>query len=141
MGKEKAKRGKDSSRIELSAPWGAQQRRISNTESAALEEAFIRQRSNIHLQYIIEENKTKRMALVISVLLVIAGGLILVYAPRDNRMLANFIGIALVLAAGGAAGYRRLWFRSAKRQLLADSDNPPIPAETPSKQPKKNPRV
>jgi hypothetical protein len=94
---------------------------------------FIRERSIVHLQYIIEENKTKRLALVISALLVIAGGFILAYAPAANRVLANFIGIALVISAGGAAGYKRLWFRSRERQLLADSEHAPLPAVTPSR--------
>jgi hypothetical protein len=128
---------KCASTISLSTPWSITdgsnymgRASLINSIGVPSEETeeFIRLRSQVHMQYIIEENKTKRLALVTSVALVIAGGVILVYGPAANRVLADLVGISLIVAAGGAAGFKRLWFRSSRRSFAADAGQTSLPA-------------
>jgi hypothetical protein len=87
-------------------------------------DTFIRERSHVHVQYVVQENKTRRLAQIISATLVITGSVILVYAPETNRLLADLVGIALIVAAAGSAGFRRLWIKSKGIDLAAGDDVP-----------------
>jgi hypothetical protein len=125
------RRERNSNRIELNAPWDIRgtpciqrddpQSIINYDDETA--RAFIEQRTRLHAIFIQEEARTKRMGLLTSAVLALGGGVILIFAPEGKQILANWVGAALFIAAGGAAGYKRLWFKSKNNTLEARRDD------------------
>lgn len=110
---------------------------IGYSDASAME--FVKERSRVHQKFIeerektkrlqedaetkrrqedaktkrlLEDAKTKRWGLLISALLGLGGGVILIFAPDGKQAFANWIGATLFVVAGGAAGYKRIWFKS-----------------------------
>jgi hypothetical protein len=119
--------------VEMSPPWGGSlQQRITGNEiggssrqairgaSAASVRQFVTERSAVHLAYIVEQEKTKRLSLAI------AGGLLAlavalpVFAPSGRETLSYLLGAALFVFAAGAAGYARVWAKAPKIEFRAD---------------------
>jgi hypothetical protein len=55
-----------------------------------------------------EHHRTQRLALVLSTLLVIIGGTLLVLAPHEKQILANWIGIVMFVFSVGVFGYANI---------------------------------
>lgn len=81
---------------------------------------FISERSRVHETYIREQEKTKRLSLVLAAACFIAGCVVIVFAPADREMLSNWVGAALVIASAGTAGYKRVWGKNDKTSVGAD---------------------
>lgn len=109
--------------IKLSAPWSDPANCPSCIGPMENAEEFVRERSKVHSKYIVEDNKTKRFGYAICAVLLIAGGAVAVFAPEANRMLGNIVGGSLAIGAAGTAGFKRLFVKSPKGQILADSGN------------------
>ena len=109
--------------IRMSAPWGgrnvSQQGGFFDPESA---KCFIEQRSQVHSTYIIEQEKTKRLYLVLSVILLICALLIMVFAPEGKEQMSYWIGGALLVFSAGAAGYKRFWAKAPMIEFDAGSE-------------------
>jgi hypothetical protein len=108
--------------IRLSTPWGnacnvSQGLRGGDSESL---NAFITERTRLHELYIKEQAKTKRMALILTAILILASGAIVLFAPEGRETLSYWIGAALLVFAAGAAGYGRLWAKVPGVSVRAD---------------------
>jgi hypothetical protein len=84
---------------------------------------FLTERSRVHERYIIEQERTKRLSLVLSAVLLLAACLIFVFAPTGREVISMWIGAALLVTAAGAAGYKRVWGRSKHMSFGADQKN------------------
>src|SRR5665648_1237029 len=72
--------------IKLSAPWGGhQQINISRFHDPRIQRQFIEDRSKVHLEYIKESEKTKRISLIASTSL-FALGLSLIHISEPTRL-------------------------------------------------------
>jgi hypothetical protein len=91
-------------------------------ENKKLIKQFVSERSKIHSLYILENEKTKRLTLILSAFLAISGGCILIFAPEGREVLANWIGGAFLILSAGAAGYKRLWAKTDKLSIGTESD-------------------
>ncbi len=105
---------RDDHNIKISAPWGndnviCQSSAFRDAKSA---QSFIKLRSEVHKLYIVEIEKTKRISLVLSVILLLSAMLIVMFAPQGKEVLSYWFGAALVIFSAGAAGYRRLWAKA-----------------------------
>lgn len=69
-----------------------------------------------------EEQKTKRLWLVLAVVALLAALALLVFAPPGRETLSYWIGGALLIFAAGAAGYKRVWGKSKLFSVGADQD-------------------
>jgi hypothetical protein len=114
--------------IRLSPPWGDPQLKqtisfrggeVGDPNSALT--AFIESRSRAYELYIREQERTKRLALVLSAALILASGLIILFAPPGREALSYWIVGSLVITAAGAAGYKRVWGRSKDISFGADN--------------------
>ncbi len=109
--------------VKLSAPWGGYQQKFSQSGKFNHSEAskhFVEERSKVHTQYIIEQEKTKRLGLVLSVILLIVAMLIVLFSPEGKEIVSYWIGGALLLFSAGAAGYKRLWAKTPLIEVDAD---------------------
>jgi hypothetical protein len=82
---------------------------------------FVSERSRVHETYIREQEKTKRLSLILAAACLIAGCVVIVFGPHDREMLSNWVGAALVIVSAGAAGYTRIWAKRDKTSFGADS--------------------
>ena len=128
---KESKRGRQNpAQIKLSAPWSDPANCPSCEGPMENAEEFVRERSRVHSEYIAQDSKTKRFGYAVCAVLIVAGGAIAVFAPETNRVLGNIIGGALAVGAAGTTGFKRLWLRSPKGQVIADSGNT-LPKEKP----------
>ena len=81
---------------------------------------FIKERTRLHELYIREEAKTKRLTLIIALLLFLAGCSVILFAPSGRELLFNWIGAAMLIIAAGSAGYKGIWGKSKILELKAD---------------------
>lgn len=114
-------------KTELSTPWGTNQN-INVMRSKNFDETkwFISERSKVHETYIREEAKTKRIAMVIALILILGACAMLVFSPQERRVFSYFISGVLLVFAGGAVGYKRVWGKTKWVSLGADQDKRPI---------------
>ncbi len=68
-----------------------------------------------------EEEKSRRLRFVVAAILVLSAAVITVFAPEGKATTSYWIGAALVLLAGGAAGYGRVIGKAGAFSLVADS--------------------
>jgi hypothetical protein len=94
---------------------------IKSTSDTAVSQ-FISERTKLHQVYIQEEARTKRLWLSLAVFLLIAALALIMFAPPGREILSYWIGGALLLFAGGAAGYKRVWGKSNVFSMGADQD-------------------
>lgn len=105
------------SKINLTAPWGSSQV-LSNAgdfNDSKTARLFIEKRSEVHTAYILEQEKTKRLSLILAVVLLISAMVIILIAPTGKEIMSYWIGAALLVFSAGSAGYKRVW---AKTDLL-----------------------
>jgi hypothetical protein len=131
MSEERKKRRPDepaaAGEIRLSTPWGGPEpTNVSTNGGEIVSATFIRERTRVHEVYIQEQSKSKRIGLVLSAVLILAATLILVFAPPGREQLSYWIGAALLVFAAGAAGYKRIWGRSAVFSVGADGSDAPL---------------
>lgn len=81
---------------------------------------FVAERSRVHETYIREQERTKRLNFILATILLLAACSIVVFAPHGREGLAHWLGAALLVVSGGAAGYKRIWARSRRISLGAD---------------------
>jgi len=130
------KKGKHNN-IELSTPWGSTQITSSariihgnvNSQSGYFKddkentELFIKERSRVHELYIKEQEKTKRVSLVLAVVLVIISVILLIFAPKGKETLSYIVCGVLFVFAAGAVGYKRIWGKVKIVEFKADSSD------------------
>jgi hypothetical protein len=76
--------------VRLSTPWGRgnvniQQGAFIDPESTR---HFIEQRSKVHSTYILEQEKTKRLSLILAVVLLISALVIMIFAPDGKEQIS-----------------------------------------------------
>src|SRR5262245_31207130 len=121
--------------VNLAAPWAAltelglgsyanliRCRSILGDSSAAALEAFITERTKLHETYIKEQERTKRIGMILSVILILGAAALVLFAPAGRETLSYWIGAALVIFAAGAMGYQRIWGKSKNLSFGADQD-------------------
>jgi len=120
----------------LSPPWrGVSQRIYTEAELEELDsrniatdlsprtaERFLIERTQVHALYIAEQEKTKRLGLILAAVLIIAASAIILFAPEGRETLSYWIGVALVIFAAGAVGYKRVWGKTKNISFGADQD-------------------
>jgi len=111
--------------IRISAPWGGQVplqaiSRVYRHDRAIDLNHFLTERSRVHEVYIREQEKTKRLSLALSAVLLLAACFVVDFAPGGREYLAGGLGAALLVTAAGAASYKRIWGRSTGASLGAD---------------------
>lgn len=121
-----SKNSDDWSEIKISAPWGHTRQgygsKMGYSKNSKVQENFIKERSRVHLEYIKENEKTKRISLVTSAILLVFGLLIIIYCPTEKQTLSNWIGGSLIILAAGTAGYKQIWAKSKIIEIKADQD-------------------
>ena len=134
------KRAGSKSEVKLTAPWDSP---IPQTASVEIEDAeiaipncelrtteppdhttglFVRERTRVHETYIIEQERTKRIGMILSVMLILGAGALILFAPEGRETLSYWIGAALIIFAAGAMGYKRVWGKSKNVVIGADQD-------------------
>jgi hypothetical protein len=106
--------------FEMSSPWGTD-------AGASMEfkaDDMIRGRTELHVQALKEEEKTKRLALVVTAVMVLGAMLGIVFAPAGREVVSYWIGATLLVFAAGAAGYKRVWGRSRLLDVGGDQNKP-----------------
>ena len=66
---------------------------------------FVEARSKVHDTYIREHNRTKRLGLIISAVMLVGSCCIIIFAPQGRELASYIIGAFLVLTAAGVAGF------------------------------------
>lgn len=108
--------------VHISAPWETDVTQCVMSEGGNFRdvERFLIDRSRVHERYIVEEAKTKRIALAISAILFLCGCLVIVFAPAGRESLATWIGASMLIVAGGVAGFKRVWAKVPAIDVGAD---------------------
>jgi len=105
------------SEIGITAPWEAvcqftgQNTRLSGFRSLddlEIQKVFLQERSRVHETFIREDQKTKRLSLLIVFLCVVCACLVLMFAPAGRENLSYGVAAALVIFAAGVSGFRLL---------------------------------
>jgi len=110
--------------VSLSAPWGRRQlQHVMGIEDPEAVENFVKERTRVHELFIREQEKTKRLSLFLSSVLVLSAGLIVLFAPQGRETLSYWIGAAILIMAAGAAGYKRIWGKTRHFTFGADQDH------------------
>jgi hypothetical protein len=117
----------DNSEISLSAPWddgGCSQvlRNVSVALPKRMAESFVKERTRVHELYIREQERTKRLGLILAAVLILAAAATVLFAPQGREALSYWIGAALVIFAAGAGGYKRVWSKTGNSSFGADQD-------------------
>jgi hypothetical protein len=81
---------------------------------------FIRLRTELHREWLRESEKTKRLSLALAAVLVLAAFGAMLFAPAGREVLSYWAGGALLVSAAGAAGYKRVWGRTALGSMGGD---------------------
>lgn len=125
------------SEINLAVPWGsdypqsiknyASRRfsRLDNSFGTPSEDAlgaFITERTRLHETYIKEQERTKRIGMIVAATLIVAAAALVLFAPAGRETLSYWIGAALVIFASGSMGYQRIWGKSKNLSFGADQD-------------------
>ena len=84
--------------------------------------AFLRERTRVHETYIKEQERTKRIGIIASAILILGAAALILFAPAGRETLSYWIGAALVVFAAGAMGYQRIWGKSKNLSFGADQD-------------------
>lgn len=108
--------------VNLSAPWENDPRSCfigSGFQFKAIEQ-FLIERTRLHEVFIREDAKTKRLSLALGTLLFLAACLVIVFAPESRQGVAHWIGAAMLVAAAGVVGYKRVWGKSKILTFSAD---------------------
>jgi hypothetical protein len=85
---------------------------------------FVRTRSNVHLAYITETERTRRVAIVCAAGLVAFAAGVAIFAPQDREQTA-LVCSAVLLCAAGAFGYKSITLRTKSFELSARGADEP----------------
>src|SRR4051812_37200930 len=106
-------KGDEQNRVDLSAPWLDEGNCIIEYSSNAIDShsdevtnLFVRERTRLHELYIREQEKTKRIGLILAAFMFIVAGAMVLFAPSGRETLSYWIGATLVIFAAGAVGYK-----------------------------------
>jgi hypothetical protein len=125
-----AKKGKHS-KIELSTPWITSEKGSGKTKCLNVwlhkdrenTDLFIKERTRLHELYVKEQEKTKRISLILAVVLIIVSVFLLIFAPKGKETLSYIVCGVLFIFAAGAVGYRRIWGKVPFVEFKADNLN------------------
>jgi O-antigen/teichoic acid export membrane protein len=92
------------------------------TESSDALQAFVVERTRLHEAYIREQERTKRLGLILAAFLILAAATMILFAPAGRETLSYWIGSALVIFAAGSVGYKRVWSKTKSTSFGADQD-------------------
>ena len=81
---------------------------------------MVEERSRVHLAYIVEQEKTKRLSLLLAGMALISACLVFVFAPDGRENISGWTGAALLVFSAGAAGYKRVWGKGKMGSFGAD---------------------
>ncbi|BBO86133.1 hypothetical protein DSCO28_66990 [Desulfosarcina ovata subsp. sediminis] len=124
--------------ITLSAPWNenliqsiARARRQGPINGMEFDEPlsdividnFVKERTRVHEIFIREQEKSKRLGLILAFSLIVISAIIITFAPPDKATISYWIGGALLIFAAGATGFKRVWGKTKNISLGADADN------------------
>ena len=93
-----------------------------STESTDALLAFVMERTALHQAYIREQERTKRIGMVLAAVLILGAAALILFAPEGRETLSYWIGAALVIFAAGAMGYKRVWGKTKNNSFGADQD-------------------
>ena len=83
---------------------------------------FVKERSLVHSEYIRQAETTKRWAMIVGCICIVASAIILIFAPEGRESVSYLIGLVLFIVAGGAFGYGRVWMKNNKGEIGASRD-------------------
>jgi hypothetical protein len=140
MKEEKAKasprsrtRTRGQSSVVLDPPWSEFKRRGLQCKAEGLPEnvatEFFVTRTRTHEMYIREQEKTKRLGLILATILILGAAGMLLFAPEGREKLSYWIGAALVIFAAGSVGYQRVWGKTPDISFGADQMRNPVENE------------
>lgn len=115
-----------SKKIILTTPWA--EGGINICQSAAelpSDEAnivFVQERTRLHELFVREQERTKRISLILAAILILAAASLILFAPEGRETMSYWLGAALVIFAAGAAGYKRVWGKTENMSFGADQD-------------------
>lgn len=123
--------GHKPNRVNLSVPWNdlkscSLTEVLHNSLDASTNDAlstFVKERTRLHEVYIHEQEKTKRVSLLLAASMIIAAATMVLFAPQGREILSYCIGVALVIFAAGSAGYKRVWGKTSSSSFGADQYN------------------
>lgn len=123
-------------RVNLSVPWSdlascTLHEVLHNSLDATTSDtisSFVRERTRLHEIYIREQEKTKRVGLILAAIMILGAASLVLFAPQGRETLSYWIGTALVIFAAGAVGYRRLWSKTNGSSFGADQDQNNLPS-------------
>ena len=89
-------------------------RRAHETRLAQLQAQsnFVNERTRLHELYIKEHARNRRLALVLSFLLILVAVAAVLFAPAGREVMSYWIGAALLITAAGASGYGKIWAKA-----------------------------
>jgi len=113
---------KEEREIELSTPWGENNiLRGTDINISRDSEIFIKERTELHKKYIEQQEKTKRISLVLAVVLILFATALLIFAPEGKETLSYIVCGVLFVFAAGAVGYKRIWGKIPFAEFEADN--------------------
>src|SRR5712692_7172885 len=107
-----------SNQVSLSTPWSGKAHgngysaTMSNSAgipSDAVAEVFLVERTRLHELYVREQERTRRVGLILAAVLILAAAAMILFAPAGREILSYWIGAALIVFAAGTVGYKRVW--------------------------------
>jgi hypothetical protein len=72
-----------------------------------------------------EAQKTKRLLMAVAAVFAVVAAVTVVFAPQGRESWAQWVGLAMVVFALGAAGYSQFSFKCASLELKATRDDVP----------------
>lgn len=115
---------KERSTATLSPPWVMDgQHRISCSTQAEFDK-FIDRRSEVHVLYIRESQRTRRLGMCLAAALLALGCLIPLFAPEGREVLSYWLSAGLFVFAAGAMGYSTIRYKSDKENLELSKADP-----------------
>ena len=92
-------------------------------ESQKVIKEFVAERSRVHEEYIKQQGRNKRIALVLAFVLILVAAGVVIFAPVGREKLSYWIGAALLIFAAGASGFGRIWGKTNNFSFGADKDH------------------
>lgn len=109
-------------RIQLGTPWGGSNIRFNQSQEAEVVlEAFIRERTAAHTEFIRQTEKTKRVGYSLAAALLAIAIIIPVFAPAGRETMSWITSAALALFSAGAFGFSKLKLQAFKQSFEAES--------------------
>ena len=120
-------------KIELSTPWERGKGKtlgknvyygcdnIAHNLDRSESEIFIAERTRLHALYIKEQEKTKRISLLLAVVFILIAVVLLIFAPEGKETLSYIVCVVLFIFAAGAVGYGRIKGKIPFTEFEADN--------------------